>query len=72
MTEFHPEEHADLPCSFTMKISSRGLKLLIYIVKRNTKTDGMGPLKIVTRNTEINDIGLFKILIHNQGIAVNR
>ena len=28
-----------------MKISSRGNRLLIYIVKRNTKTDGMGPFK---------------------------
>ena len=28
-----------------MKISSRGLRPLISIVKRNTKTDGMGPFK---------------------------
>ena len=36
-----------LPCCFTVKISPRGHKLLIYIVKRNTKTDGMGPFKIL-------------------------
>ena len=29
----------------TMKIGSRGHRLSIYIVKRNTKTDGMGPYK---------------------------
>ena len=34
-----------LPCGFTMKISSRGYRYLIYIVKRNTKTDGIGPYK---------------------------
>ena len=30
-------------CGFPVKISSRGHKDSIYIVKRNTKTDGMGP-----------------------------
>ena len=34
------------PCGFTMTISSRGHRRLIYIVKRNTKTDGMGPFKV--------------------------
>ena len=31
-----------------MKISSRGHRLLIYIVKRNTKTDGIGLFKYST------------------------
>ena len=34
------------PCAYTMKISSRYHWLLIYDVKRNTKTDGMGPFKL--------------------------
>ena len=38
---FHPEEHG-----FTVKISSRRHRHLINIVKRNTKTDGMGPFKL--------------------------
>ena len=29
-----------------MNISFRGHRLWIYIVKRNTKTDGMGPFKL--------------------------
>ena len=30
-----------------MKMSSRGHRLLIYILKRDTKTDGMGPFNQV-------------------------
>ena len=41
IAEFHPEEHADLVVS-QLKSSSPGHSNLIYIVKRNTKTDGMG------------------------------
>ena len=33
------------PCGFTFKISSRGHRHLVYIVERNTRTDGMGPFK---------------------------
>ena len=33
------------PCGFTMNISSMGHRHLIHIVKRNTETDGMGPLQ---------------------------
>ena len=33
-----------IPCGYTMKISSRYRRLLIYDVKRTTKIDGMGPL----------------------------
>ena len=32
---------------FTMKISSRFRRLLIYDVKRTTKIDGMGPFKVL-------------------------
>ena len=32
-------------CGLTMKISSRGHRHLIYIVKGNSKTEGMGPFK---------------------------
>ena len=37
-----------------MKISSRGHRHLIYIVKRNTKIDGMGPFNRQTDTTENN------------------
>ena len=33
------------PCGFIVKISSKGKSHLVYIAKRNTKTDGMGPFK---------------------------
>ena len=33
------------PCDYTMKISSRYQRLLIYDVKRSTNIDGMGPFK---------------------------
>ena len=36
-------------CGFTMKMSSRYHRLLIYDVKRTTKIDGMGPFKISYR-----------------------
>ena len=50
------------PCGFTIKISSRGQRHLIYIVKRNTKTDGMGSL-----------INIFPITIYNKAdIQVNK
>ena len=42
IAKFYPEEHAE-PCGFTMKISSRRHRFLVYIVKRSAKTDGMGP-----------------------------
>ena len=35
------------PCGFTMKINSRGHRQLIYIVKRNTVIDSMGPFNII-------------------------
>ena len=35
------------PCGYTMKISSRYHRLLIYDIKRTTKLDGMGPFKVV-------------------------
>ena len=41
IAEFHPEEHADIVV-LTVKIISRRHRHLIYIVKRNIKTDGMG------------------------------
>ena len=41
---------------FTMKISSRGHRLLIYIVKRNTRTVGMGPSKVL-KTIEFGGIG---------------
>ena len=37
-----PEERATLQCGFTMKMSSRCHRLLIYDVKRTTKIEGMG------------------------------
>ena len=40
-----------LYCGFTEKISSRRHRHLIYIVKRNTKTDGMGPFNITWAKT---------------------
>ena len=36
------------PCGYTMKMSSRYPRLLIYDVKRTTKIDGMGPFKGLT------------------------
>ena len=36
------------PCGFTMKISYTGHRHLMHIVKRNTKTVGIGPFKIWT------------------------
>ena len=38
------------------KISSGGHRLLIYIVKRNTKADGMGPIKIREESLSINRV----------------
>ena len=35
------------PCGYTMKMSSRYNRLLIYGVKRTTKTDGMGPFNVM-------------------------
>ena len=35
------------PFGFTKKISSMGHRHLIYIVKRNTGRDGMGPFNLV-------------------------
>ena len=37
------------PCGYTMKMSSRYHRLLIYDVKRTTKIDGMGPFKVACR-----------------------
>ena len=34
------------PCGYTMKMSSRYHRLLIYDVKRTTEIDGMGPFNI--------------------------
>ena len=34
------------PCGYTMKISSRYHRILIYDVKRNIKIDGIGPFKV--------------------------
>ena len=34
------------PCGYTVKISSRYHRLLIYDVKTTTKIDGMGPFKL--------------------------
>ena len=34
------------PCDYTMKISSRFHRLLIYDVKRNTNIDSMGPFNL--------------------------
>ena len=34
------------PCGYTMKMSSRYHRLLIYDVKRITKIDGMGPANL--------------------------
>ena len=36
------------PCGFIMEISSRYYRLLIYVVKRNTKKDGIGPFNMVS------------------------
>ena len=41
--EFNPEECET--CGYTMKISSRYHRLLIYNKKRTTTIDGMGPFK---------------------------
>ena len=38
-----PPRRACNPCGYTMKISCRYHRLLIYDVKRTTKIDGMGP-----------------------------
>ena len=55
------------PCGFTVKISSRGHRHLIYIVNRNTKTDGMGPFKCnpmrkKVRVSAYTIIGLYRFL----------
>ena len=36
-------------CGYTMKMSSRYHRLLIYDVKRTTKKDGMGPFKVKSK-----------------------
>ena len=38
---------ACIPCAYTMKISSRYHRLLIYDVKRITKLDGMGFFNLI-------------------------
>ena len=40
------------PCGYTMKMSSRYHKLLIYDVKRTTEIDGMEPFKSVTTDIQ--------------------
>ena len=35
------------PCGYTMKISFRYHRILIYDVKRTTKIDGKGPFNII-------------------------
>ena len=42
-------------CGFTMKMSSRYHRLLIYDVKRTTKIDGMGPFKTAKKHRRINN-----------------
>ena len=42
-------------CGFTMTISSRGHRLLIYILKIHTKTDGMGPFNKMIRKLAWNN-----------------
>ena len=37
------------PCGYTMKISSRYHRLLLYDVKRTTEIDGMAPFKISSK-----------------------
>ena len=44
--QISPEEHTTH--GYTMKMSSRYHRLLIYYVKRTTKIDGMGPFNQVT------------------------
>ena len=51
---------------FTMKISYRGYRLLIYIVKRNTKTDGLGPFNTCIYLAKV----VSKVLI--EGVRIKR
>ena len=37
------------PCDYTMKMSSRYHRLLIYDVKKFTKIDGMGPFNTAVK-----------------------
>ena len=37
------------PCGYTMKISSRYHRILIYDVKRNIKIDSIGPFKVTVQ-----------------------
>ena len=46
------------PCGYTMKMSSRYHRLLIYDVKGTTKIDGMGPFN------RIKDTLLNKTVLH--------
>ena len=46
-------------CGYTMKMSSRHHRLLIYDVKRTTKIDGMGPFKLfyaLKKNIQLSEI----------------
>ena len=53
------------PCGYTMKISSRYYRLLIYDEKRITKIDGMGPFiyKFSKTDSNLQGVVLTDILI---------
>ena len=51
------------PCGYTMKISSRYHRLLIYDVKSTTKTDGMGNFNAVMKGYSSTKVCLG--LLHN-------
>ena len=53
------------PCGYTMKMSSRYHRLLIYDVKRNSKIDGMGPFKLLTVLPDYN-------ILHMKGIVAKQ
>ena len=47
------------PCGYTIKMSSRYPRLLIYDVKRTTKIDGMGPFKwMIAKNITSHNLTL--------------
>ena len=48
------------PCGYTMKISSRYHRLLIYDVKRTAQIDGMGPLNLLPIFAEFISDNLFQ------------
>ena len=52
-------------CGFTMKMSSRYHRLLIYDVKRTTKIDGMGPFDIKSLVASVHNLTVLLIFFNS-------